>query len=170
MIILPFTFRDLGSWSFQWSWRGRVLDGCRLPIEFVIPIMLFHEVTFSVSKLQNLSLWSFYRQLIGKPYRPFIRCSFPRFEAVRCIVQHDHTVRPQLSFRFVCLMTSRYRVEYHLKSHRRDEWIKGLLVYPFILRELANVDSQNIVRDRYAAVFKDLEGLIGDHSSCTSTS
>ena len=78
-----------------------------------------------------------------------------------------------ISFRFVCLMTSRYRVEYHLKSHRRDElieWIKGLLVYPFILRELANVDSQNIVRDRYAAVFKDLEGLIGDHSSCTSTS
>jgi IMP and pyridine-specific 5'-nucleotidase len=68
-------------------------------------------------------------------------------------------------------MTSRYRVDYHLKSHRRDElieWIKGLLVYPFILRELANVHSENIVRDRYAAVFKDLEGLIGDHSDASS--
>ena len=66
-------------------------------------------------------------------------------------------------------MTSRYRVEYHLKSHRRDElieWIKGLLVVPFVLvRELANVQSsQNIVRDRYAGVFSDVEGLIDDHS------
>ena len=65
-------------------------------------------------------------------------------------------------------MTSRYRVEYHLKSHRRDElieWIKGLLVVPFVLvRELANVHGQNIVRDRYSGVFKDVEGLIDDHS------
>lgn len=29
--------------------------------------------------------------------------------------------------------------------------------------------SENIVRDRYAAVFKDLEGLIGDHSDASST-
>jgi IMP and pyridine-specific 5'-nucleotidase len=70
-------------------------------------------------------------------------------------------------------MTSRYRVEYHLKSHRRDElieWIKGLLVVPFVLvRELpftgAKVQSQeNLVRDRYASVFADVEGLIDDHS------
>ena len=73
-------------------------------------------------------------------------------------------------------MTSRYRVEYHLKSHRRDElieWIKGLLVVPFVLvRELpfttAKVQShENLVRDRYASVFSDVEGLIEDHSSST---
>jgi IMP and pyridine-specific 5'-nucleotidase len=70
-------------------------------------------------------------------------------------------------------MTSRYRVEYHLKSHRRDElieWIKGLLVVPFVLvRELPstidNVASQeSVVKDRYASVFSDVEGLIDDHS------
>ena len=69
-------------------------------------------------------------------------------------------------------MTSRYRVEYHLKSHRRDElieWIKGLLVVQFVLvRELpfttANVQSdENLVRDRYSSVFADVEGLIDDH-------
>lgn len=39
-------------------------------------------------------------------------------------------------------MTSRYRVEYALKSHRRDEfieWIKGLLAVPFVLHS----DTQN---------------------------
>jgi IMP and pyridine-specific 5'-nucleotidase len=70
-------------------------------------------------------------------------------------------------------MTSRYRVEYHFKSHRRDElieWIKGLLVVPFVLvRDLPfktpNVQNQeNLVRDRYASVFADVEGLIDDHS------
>ena len=70
-------------------------------------------------------------------------------------------------------MTSRYRVEYHLKSHRRDElieWIKGLLVVPFVLvRELpsvtAKVPSQDkTVKERYANVFGDVEGLIDDHS------
>ena len=33
-------------------------------------------------------------------------------------------------------MTTRYRVEYALKTHRRDqliEWIKGLLAVPFVL-------------------------------------
>ena len=70
-------------------------------------------------------------------------------------------------------MTSRYRVEYHLKSHRRDEfieWIKGLLVVSFVLvRELpftsANGHHENLVRDRYVSVFSDVEGLIEDHSS-----
>ena len=73
-------------------------------------------------------------------------------------------------------MTSRYRVEYHLKSHRRDElieWIKGLLVVPFVLvRELPpSASMQNLhhshehtVRQRYASVFADVEGLIEDHS------
>jgi len=72
-------------------------------------------------------------------------------------------------------MTSRYRVEYHLKSHRRDElieWIKGLLVVPFVLvrdqPSAAEVEDsrhqENAVRDRYANVFADVEGLIADHS------
>ncbi|CAH2351607.1 IMP-specific 5'-nucleotidase 1 [[Candida] railenensis] len=43
-------------------------------------------------------------------------------------------------------MTSRYRVEYALKSHRRDEfieWIKGLLAVPFVLRaDAENYDNQ----------------------------
>ena len=74
-------------------------------------------------------------------------------------------------------MTSRYRVEYHLKSHRRDElieWIKGLLVVPFVLvRDLPfktpNVQKQeNLVKDRYASVFADVEGLIDDHSILSS--
>jgi IMP and pyridine-specific 5'-nucleotidase len=71
-------------------------------------------------------------------------------------------------------MTSRYRVEYHLKSHRRDElieWIKGLLVVPFVLvREQPSVTAEdesreNAVRERYAKVFADVEGLIADHST-----
>jgi len=80
---------------------------------------------------------------------------------------------PHFRETFQKLMTSRYRVEYHLKSHRRDElieWIKGLLVVPFVLvRELPstfdNVTSQeSMVKDRYASVFSDVEGLINDHS------
>jgi IMP and pyridine-specific 5'-nucleotidase len=72
------------------------------------------------------------------------------------------------------MMTSRYRVEYHLKSHRRDElieWIKGLLVVPFVLvREQPSVTAEDesresAVRERYAKVFADVEGLIADHST-----
>jgi IMP and pyridine-specific 5'-nucleotidase len=64
-------------------------------------------------------------------------------------------------------------VEYHLKSHRRDElieWIKALLVVPFVLvRELPSTakdtrKSEALVRERYAGVFKDVEELIEDHS------
>lgn len=43
-------------------------------------------------------------------------------------------------------MTSRYRVEYALKSHRRDEfieWIKGLLAVPFVL----HADVENYERE-----------------------
>jgi len=74
-------------------------------------------------------------------------------------------------------MTSRYRVEYHLKSHRRDEfieWIKGLLVIPFVLaRDLAakpeNGDGgseyeDKTIKHRYSSVFSDVEALIEDHS------
>lgn len=88
-------------------------------------------------------------------------------------------------------MTSRYRVEYALKSHRRDEfieWIKTLLACPFVLH--ADVESYNLAypslyevpdddkdsrfkqheidvaqdcQRRYLEIFKDVEQLI-DHT------
>ncbi|KAH8422469.1 IMP 5'-nucleotidase ISN1 [Aspergillus melleus] len=73
-------------------------------------------------------------------------------------------------------MTTRYRVEYALKSHRRDqliEWIKGLLAVPFVLHSQPTViyqeDSENLVavaadtHQRYAEIFRDVESLIRDH-------
>ena len=87
-------------------------------------------------------------------------------------------------------MTSRYRVEYALKSHRRDEfieWIKGLLAVPFVLHsdienyshtfmnEYKDVDdyeafvtSQDSAiaqecQKRYYEVFEDVEKLV-DHT------
>ncbi|CAN6605897.1 IMP-specific 5'-nucleotidase 1 [Trichomonascus vanleenenianus] len=68
-------------------------------------------------------------------------------------------------------MTTRYRVEYALKSHRRDEfieWIKGLLAGPFVLHA-GSVNSFQIGEDsksnaearrRYAEIFFDIERLI----------
>lgn len=50
-------------------------------------------------------------------------------------------------------MTSRYRVEYALKSHKRDnfiEWIKGLLAVPFVLR----ADPENYDND-FDKYYKD---------------
>ncbi|KAL4976230.1 IMP-specific 5'-nucleotidase 1 [Aspergillus desertorum] len=73
-------------------------------------------------------------------------------------------------------MTTRYRVEYALKSHRRDqliEWIKGLLAVPFVLhsqptavqeedtRKLAEVAHDT--HQRYAEIFSDVERLLNDH-------
>lgn len=87
-------------------------------------------------------------------------------------------------------MTSRYRVEYALKSHRRDEfieWIKGLLAVPFVLHadvENYEEDISQIYNDqeqyesfieaheeeialecqkRYLEIFGDVEKLI-DHT------
>ncbi|CCD23784.1 IMP 5'-nucleotidase NDAI_0C01230 [Naumovozyma dairenensis CBS 421] len=70
-------------------------------------------------------------------------------------------------------MSSRYRVEYHLKSHRKDEfidWIKGLLAAPFVLHAISNISSQDDndddlvttqrVKSQYADIFKDIERLI----------
>ncbi|KAF2204825.1 IMP-specific 5'-nucleotidase-like protein 1 [Delitschia confertaspora ATCC 74209] len=73
-------------------------------------------------------------------------------------------------------MTSRYRVEYALKTHRRDqliEWIKGLLAVPFVLHsqptavfepqgETVDQMSSNAQR-RYAEIMKDVEEMIKDH-------
>lgn len=74
-------------------------------------------------------------------------------------------------------MTTRYRVEYALKTHRRDqliEWIKGLLAVPFVLhsqptaacegREGALTDMANTASRRYAEIFRDVERLIEGHS------
>ncbi|RAH43542.1 IMP 5'-nucleotidase ISN1 [Aspergillus brunneoviolaceus CBS 621.78] len=73
-------------------------------------------------------------------------------------------------------MTTRYRVEYALKSHRRDqliEWIKGLLAVPFVLHSQPTAvyqeHSENLIavaadtHQRYAEIFRDVEKLIRDH-------
>lgn len=55
-------------------------------------------------------------------------------------------------------MTSRYRVEYQLKSHRRDElieWIKGLLAVPFVL----HADAENHLRTTNEANFQSTDSL-----------
>lgn len=83
-------------------------------------------------------------------------------------------------------MTSRYRVEYALKTHRRDEfieWIKGLLAVPFVLhadvenydhdlstyihhengaeyQELYEKQLEKTCQARYLEVFHDVEKLI----------
>ena len=75
-------------------------------------------------------------------------------------------------------MTTRYRVEYALKTHRRDqliEWIKGLLAVPFVLHSqptaVYNSGSRSDVLEkmastahrRYAEILHDVEELINDH-------
>lgn len=81
-------------------------------------------------------------------------------------------------------MTSRYRVEYALKSHKRDEfieWIKSLLAVPFVLHadlenyeEIYSIEEKDTVKvlelhertlaktclDRYMEVFSDVEKLV----------
>ncbi|KAI0112905.1 IMP-specific 5-nucleotidase [Daldinia grandis] len=73
-------------------------------------------------------------------------------------------------------MTSRYRVEYALKTHRRDqfiEWIKGLLAVPFVLySQPTGVFETNgfsvghmseEAHRRYAEIMRDVEVMIDDH-------
>ncbi|RMJ25848.1 hypothetical protein PHISP_03274 [Aspergillus sp. HF37] len=73
-------------------------------------------------------------------------------------------------------MTTRYRVEYALKSHRRDqliEWVKGLLAVPFVLHSqpmsVYQEHSENLLEvaanthQRYAEIMRDVQGLIDDH-------
>lgn len=67
-------------------------------------------------------------------------------------------------------MSSRYRVEYHLKSHRKDEfidWIKGLLATPFVLHAVSHdeEDTEDLttsqrIKSQYAEILKDIEQLI----------
>ncbi|KAI9743792.1 MAG: IMP 5'-nucleotidase [Claussenomyces sp. TS43310] len=73
-------------------------------------------------------------------------------------------------------MTTRYRVEYALKTHRRDqfiEWIKGLLAVPFVLysqptgvfesRDGGLARMAEEAHRRYAEIMKDVEDMIDDH-------
>ncbi|KAL2273167.1 hypothetical protein FJTKL_04907 [Diaporthe vaccinii] len=75
-------------------------------------------------------------------------------------------------------MTSRYRVEYALKTHRRDqliEWIKGLLAVPFVLHSqpqgvfLGRGQAPSLEHmaeesaRRYAEICKDVEVMIDNH-------
>ncbi|CAI4218304.1 unnamed protein product [Parascedosporium putredinis] len=72
-------------------------------------------------------------------------------------------------------MTTRYRVEYALKTHRRDqfiEWIKALLAVPFVIHsqptgvfeEGGDVGGMATeAHRRYAEILKDVEGMIDDH-------
>ncbi|KAL2002158.1 hypothetical protein VTN02DRAFT_513 [Thermoascus thermophilus] len=79
-------------------------------------------------------------------------------------------------------MTTRYRVEYALKSHRRDqliEWIKGLLAVPFVLHSQPTAEYQEhsvklveVAADthkRYAEIMRDVENLINDHIAHTNS-
>ncbi|KAK1498851.1 IMP-specific 5'-nucleotidase [Colletotrichum abscissum] len=69
-------------------------------------------------------------------------------------------------------MTTRYRVEYALKTHRRDQFI-GLLAVPFVLYSqptgVFDTRATSIARmaeeshRRYAEIFRDVEHMIDDH-------
>ncbi|KAK3113958.1 IMP 5'-nucleotidase [Teratosphaeriaceae sp. CCFEE 6253] len=76
-------------------------------------------------------------------------------------------------------MSTRYRVEYALKTHRRDqliEWIKGLLAVPFVLLSQPTAtyhhDRQAVnamvseAQARYGQIMRDIEELIRDHIAC----
>ncbi|KXJ90566.1 imp-specific 5'-nucleotidase-like protein [Microdochium bolleyi] len=70
-------------------------------------------------------------------------------------------------------MTSRYRVEYALKTHRRDqfiEWIKGLLAVPFVLYsqptgvfDTGVAEMSEEAHRRYAEIMRDVETMLDDH-------
>lgn len=68
-----------------------------------------------------------------------------------------------------CVMSSRYRVEYHLKSHRKDgfvDWIKGLLATPFVLHavshDMDDLTTTQRVRSQYAEIFDDISSLVSN--------
>lgn len=73
-------------------------------------------------------------------------------------------------------MTTRYRVEYALKTHRRDqfiEWIKALLAVPFVLHSQptgvfetvsTSVEQMAVVASRrYEEIMLDVENMIDEH-------
>ncbi|KAM7201422.1 IMP-specific 5'-nucleotidase [Naviculisporaceae sp. PSN 640] len=75
-------------------------------------------------------------------------------------------------------MTTRYRVEYALKTHRRDqfiEWIKGLLAVPFVLYSQPQgvfegqdgsatlEQTREEAHRRYSEILRDVEMMVDDH-------
>ena len=65
-------------------------------------------------------------------------------------------------------MTTRYRVEYALKTHRRDqliEWIKGLLAVPFVLHSqptAAYEDRQDVLVQMASTAHRRYAEILGD--------
>ncbi|KAH8882466.1 imp-specific 5'-nucleotidase-like protein [Thozetella sp. PMI_491] len=93
------------------------------------------------------------------------RCAPPRLPLF-CIVSAAKRVT----------MTTRYRVEYALKTHRRDqfiEWIKGLLAVPFVLYSqptgIFEGGSAGIAQTRaeahrrYSEILRDVEVMIDEY-------
>lgn len=67
----------------------------------------------------------------------------------------------QVVHRSVGVMSSRYRVDYHIKEHRRDEfiqWIKALLAVPFVIGQ----DSAG-AQGRYLDILLEVEKLVVEH-------
>ncbi|KAL2709740.1 IMP-specific 5''-nucleotidase 1 [Kluyveromyces marxianus] len=61
-------------------------------------------------------------------------------------------------------MSSRYRVEYNLKAHRKDafiEWIKGLIAVPFVLQTGTESGADKLYL-QYRSIFGDIERLISE--------
>ena len=61
-------------------------------------------------------------------------------------------------------MSSRYRVEYNLKAHRKDafiEWIKGLIAVPFVLQTGTESGAEKLYL-QYRSIFGDIERLISE--------
>ncbi|KAJ2745349.1 IMP 5'-nucleotidase [Coemansia sp. BCRC 34301] len=66
-------------------------------------------------------------------------------------------------------MTSQYRVNYHLRAHKRDsliEFIKGMLLTPFVLHSQPGAEETENVQ-RYAEIFASIESLIHEHRQFT---
>ena len=66
-------------------------------------------------------------------------------------------------------MSSRYRVDYYLKEHRRDEliqWLKSLLATPFVLSAVPDQDEEAasvLAAASYAEVFRSVEQMVLEH-------
>ncbi|KAJ2431144.1 IMP 5'-nucleotidase [Coemansia sp. RSA 2531] len=70
-------------------------------------------------------------------------------------------------------MTSQYRVNYHLRAHKRDsliEFIKGMLLTPFVLHSQPAISQAHQAENaqRYAEIFASIEELIEEHRSFTN--
>ncbi|KAJ2791355.1 IMP 5'-nucleotidase [Coemansia linderi] len=69
-------------------------------------------------------------------------------------------------------MTSQYRVNYHLRAHKRDsliEFIKGMLLTPFVLHSQPTNAQTHVTENaqRFSEIFSSIEHLIQEHRSFT---